>query len=740
MEKEKEKEKSPPRLIGCLLDVSGSMRETFEVGRSDKQATDRLDAVIGAALKLARAERGRHGEAHMFIAIFGLKKPKNVECPTAAVDLCRLADDLLEMEQDDGRDGYDLLEGMARENDIGYREYIRKKFTVDEARIIHWHLSSHPEEIEEFIRAIPRRSDKRGLDNSSAEQSGRPLLTATFPPVNPAVQMGRIVVDFVENWGVNRSKGLSMARKIWSDWWDQVSKIVPRPIDDIIDLLQKLRNRPKSSSDSQEQSAALVQTPSADKTRRSIYDDLESYIYGRTPLRGATEACRAILSRDCYRQMQKTLLIVSDGIYTDNDPVTVAESMQGDDITIATVYLTSNPAISGRSLYYAQKEQWEPGQKTLFSMASRRNCADRPIPVLSSMGWDIPSEGQCALFTSVSSTSALEEFFSMLLSASLGSVDTLVDVVGRVCLDEYVDVFHRRAKKRPSNQKGGDCYAHATAAVIRMALGRIIGLPEYPSISTIRRRILKQFPPKLQGGQSESDSEDSNSQRRPPSKRWSWIEMVETTMSWYGLHYKRVDEKGARQALVNRRPVLSGFNLSEAQWETFANHFASESPKRTTALTLDDMKEGYDDDMDESGHAVVLTGCDPHSLTFLNSWGKEWGDGGSFKVESSEVLGSKQSPEMEFYDIFWYEHELTEEVREAYKTWSGSKVAKQVASFPGVYDLEARCPRCHHSSRIGDFEGTIHNVVCPRQDCREDFQPKPGHLLQAIYMRAGLAV
>jgi hypothetical protein len=713
------------------------MRETFEVGRSDKQATDRLDAVIGAALKLARAERGRHGEAHMFIAIFGLKKPENVECPAAA-DLCQLVDVLLEMEQDDGRDGYELLEGMAKENDIGYREYIRKKFTVDEARIIYWHLSRHPGDIEEFVQAIPRHSYKPSPKVIRTTQTALPLLVP-----GPLAFFGTAAIEMamkVEDWGVERSKGLRMARKIWSDWWTQVSTINPRPIDDIIDLLQDLKNRPKSSSDSQEQGTAPTQTPSSDKTRGSIYDNLESYIYGLTPLRGAMEACRDILGRDCYTQMQKTLLIVSDGIYTDDDPVTVAESMRGNDITIAAVYLTSDPAISGRSLYYVEEEQWEPGQKALFSMASRRNCADSPIPVLSPMGWDIPGEGQCALFTSVCSANTLEEFCSMLLSASLGSVDTLVDVVGRVCLDGYVDVFHRKAKKRPSNQKGGDCYAHATAAVIRMALGRIVGLPEYPSIGTIRRRILKHFPPKLQGSHPKSDSEDSNSQRRPSSKRWSWEEMVETTMSWYGLHYKRVDEKGARQALVNRRPVLSGFDLSKTQWKTFEDHFDSESPKRTTALTLDDMKQGYDDEMDEEGHAVVLTGCHPHSLTFLNSWGKEWGDGGSFKVESSEVLGSKQRPQMEFYDVFWYEDELPEEVQEAYRAWSSSKVSKKAGLFPGVYDLEARCPRCHHSSRIGEFEGTIHKVVCPRRDCREDFHPEPGHLLQAIYMRAGLAL
>jgi hypothetical protein len=62
-------------------------------------------------------------------------------------------------------------------------------------------------------------------------------------------------------------------------------------------------------------------------------------------------------------------------------------------------------------------------------MASTVSVDKHPIPVLTSMGWEIPSPGECALFTIVSSAALLDEFCSMLLSARFGSADVLLDIV-----------------------------------------------------------------------------------------------------------------------------------------------------------------------------------------------------------------------------------------------------------------------------------------------------------------------
>jgi hypothetical protein len=83
----------------------------------------------------------------------------------------------------------------------------------------------------------------------------------------------------------------------------------------------------------------------------------------------------------------------------------------------------------------------------------------------------------------VCSAAALDEFFSLLLSARFGSADALLDILARVRLDVYIDYEHVRTRNNPSDQgQSMTCYAHATATVLHMALLRIVGREEgYPN-------------------------------------------------------------------------------------------------------------------------------------------------------------------------------------------------------------------------------------------------------------------
>ncbi|EUC26924.1 hypothetical protein COCCADRAFT_113012 [Bipolaris zeicola 26-R-13] len=58
---------------------------------------------------------------------------------------------------------------------------------------------------------------------------------------------------------------------------------------------------------------------------------------------------------------------------------------------------------------------------------------------------------------------------------------------------------------------------------------------------------------------------------------------------------------------------------------------------------------------DGVGHAVILVRCGPSCLTFLNSWGSEWGKNSTLSVENPAVLqfeGASKWYRMCFYDIF----------------------------------------------------------------------------------------
>jgi len=141
----------------------------------------------------------------------------------------------------------------------------------------------------------------------------------------------------------------------------------------------------------------------------------------------------------------------------------------------------------------------------------------------------------------------------------------------------------------------------------------------------------------------------------------------------------------------------------------------------------------------EDGHAVVLTGCAPNSLTFLNSWGNERGDNRFFSVEGQDVLEVKWMSDdrdrVRYYDVYWLENDPTAGERRAYDSFKDKAVRDVADKHKRIFDFEAHCPLCGKRSPLSAFTGSIREAVCP--GCKESFKPEPGHLLQAIYARAG---
>ncbi|KAJ4027617.1 hypothetical protein NW753_014483 [Fusarium oxysporum] len=303
-------------------------------------------------------------------------------------------------------------------------------------------------------------------------------------------------------------------------------------------------------------------------------------------------------------------------------------------VTVATVFLTNQTVEALKSLYGKHMPHWDKGRRTLSIISTPVHGSAHSVPVLASTGWRIPSSGDCRLYRAVCSTDALEEFCSLLLSARFGSADIFLDVFGKVSLDSFVNDEHVRACNNPSDQgHEGVCYAHAVATVVHMALIRIVDREGgCPRIQTIREQILKMFPAR-EGG-------------------WSAVKVLQQAAVWYRpLKFKAVDENSARQAVLRRRPVLTAFRLSHSGWNTFSKYFDTKGRVLNLA-TMHLHRRGKDG----GGHAVVLTRCDPQSLTFINSWGSDWGNNGSFSVENARVLeldlDNGLNIPTRFYDIY----------------------------------------------------------------------------------------
>lgn len=684
-------------VIGCLLDVSASMRETWETGSGDQRAVERLQAVIRAAIQLARAEQKHDPDALLFVGVFGLDTDQG--CP-ASIDLCSAIEGALAGDgADEGLDGRQLLIRLAnRRNRSHIKRYIQKNLKEHEARIIHGYLRRHPSAIDDFVAAIP---DSDGASVVIGAAQGTADVAKIFGFGGLSNFMDRQTED---------SDAMKMARRICREWLNDFARFTPRRIDSVVRLLEKM--------DAQMDNGGR---------RGTLLDDLRSYMYGNTPMRESIIKASAVFGSRSASQ-QQVLVLISDGQSTDGNPMPVAEQLKSRGVDIATVFLTNQSHHAQKRLYDKSAQNWDYGQRALFEMATRVSGAAHPIPVLASLGWAVPSSGECGLYAAVCSTDALEEFCTMLLSARFGSADVLLDILGKVNADSFINDKHVSVCRNPSDQGDqGICYAHAVAAVAHMALIRIVGREGgCPSIRTIRDRILQAFPAHSEG--------------------YPVIQVLTEVAKWYRpLRFNEVDENGARQAVLRRRPVLTTFRLSKAGWRAFGQHFGQphniQDPIET--LTLAKMRQQQqirtldDDDDDGGGHAVVLTGCGPGSLVFLNSWSDTWGNHGSFSVENARVLArAPDKRPARFFDVFWFEGDLTPGERAAYDRSADAAVQGYAAEHPSMLGFESVCPRCRVASPIAAFTGNIRRAVCPR--CRGSFAPEPGQLVRALYAKAGL--
>jgi len=631
---------SSATLVGCLLDVSGSMKNVIETGKGDRRAVERLSAVLRAALKLARSEQRQNPSALMFVGVFGVNDDR-----TPVVDLLGIVHALLQASAS-------LAEAVSGE---AFR-----------------------------------------LASAALNQLG-----------------GILGTSFARNSVTGSSRAVELARKIVRERLPDFKDLVPRPIMDVVSLLKRLEECPSFNSS--------ISTDVVSGNADILLDELRLHLYGGTPMVEAMQKSLEAFNKHNDIK-QRALVIISDGVSTDGDPLPLARKLKDSDVDIATIFLTDDNKIPRRQLYDKPPRRWfKSGQRTLFKIASTVAAAKHPIPVLSSMGWTVPLSGECALYATVCSTDTLEEFCSLLLTAQFGSTDALLDLVGHVKLDSFIDDEHVRTRDNPSDQgQSGTCYAHASAAVLHMALVRIVGREGgCPTIPEIRNRILKEFPPGPYGR--------------------SVGEVMERAVTWYRpLQVRQVDEEGARQALIRRRPVLTTFRLSKSGWKAFGKYFTNPTT-RDTVLSASDMMlhRSFSDD---GGHAVVLVKCGSRSLTFLNSWGHEWGDKGSFSIEKPAVLEVNNASKWNrvcFFDIFWYEKDLTPLERMAYDAKIIEEVKNRAAKHPSLLELEVQCPHCKSMAPIADYTGNIRQASCPH--CQQSFTPEAGYLVQALYARAGLS-
>lgn len=186
-------------------------------------------------------------------------------------------------------------------------------------------------------------------------------------------------------------------------------------------------------------------------------------------------------------------------------------------------------------------------------------------------------------------------------------------------------------------QSGGTCYAHACATVVRAAESRIVGRKVDPFDELVQRIISRH------GREGYWTSKVLNEECPPRSLRWSSIGRAK-----------------AEVAIQKGHPVLLSFWFTKKQWSAFSSFFARHPSDSLGAIPPSGWFE------ETSGHAVVIIGQSKLDWSVKNSWGDGFAHAGCFKIQKSLVDSLTHS----FEHVFWYEKDLSEHDREAFRVHS----------------------------------------------------------------------
>lgn len=235
----------------------------------------------------------------------------------------------------------------------------------------------------------------------------------------------------------------------------------------------------------------------------------------------------------------------------------------------------------------------------------------------------------------------------------------------------------------PTNQKFVPiCWAHAIATGIVLAYRRIIGRNEL-KFKDVKNYLIEKY------GTKEQCVED----------------ILPEIMKHYGLHCDRVEENEINLCNPNGSYhfYIAVFWLTGLQWSNFLNFFSDPQNKDKIITWSILNKSDTVNYQKDAGHAVVLIDADEKSLTFLNSYGKDWGNHGTFSVSRDAIKGMN----FHFFSIYWLTSDLTKSEQSCYE----NRRKKAVEAFYQILDYTSLLSLQKANEVINMVKGNQSNEV-----------------------------
>ena len=516
-------------MVGILVDVSGSMERAFDLDSSKDATVERVHTILTTVLRIVKAELNHHSNRsdEIFVTAFGLDIKVNTCDLVAVLDLIAGPEHLRRLEP------HDALVKLAKNHGAAHAErWIREHLNKEEARDLFRVLCFDEDLVPELIQKIPP-----GRSRSSSILS---VLRNNLPG-------GRYVEGFVVHQteaycyaqDLVKSKDKVILRKL-----ESIEHSFPKSVLYVSQLLDDLNLIDDDSS---------CASSSLHSRIKELIDPIRPYIFGGTPMCKAIRRASQVFRFSGARS--KVLLILSDGESADGNPRFIARDLK--DSIIVSCYLTDAHISDPRCLMDKASPDWpkSDGRQTLFDISSTVKNVDPPVSFLIDFGWKLPPSGESRLFVQANSLDVVDELCKIVVAELTNPCDALVDLLQKVPLSLYIN--QENASFKPEKQVGGTCYAHAVATVFHLAMHRIVGRDGgHPEFKQIKDRLIADY-----------------------GKDGAFAERVlERVGPEYRLHFNKVDEIRARQALNHRRPLVAMFFLRKNQWDKF-REFYEKTPK-----------------------------------------------------------------------------------------------------------------------------------------------------------------
>ena len=342
---------------------------------------------------------------------------------------------------------------------------------------------------------------------------------------------------------VKDSNAYKFAMSLLEEMLQSMKQPKPRPVQEVAQMLDARLQTGKPCKDDKEEDAVLH------NQIQKMLDPIQPYIYGSTPMCASLKNTEVIFQRITNSE-EKILFILSDGNASDGDPVPIAEALKESGVTVVTCFLTPESIENGRQLFDPKTEFYNTGKNNLFKMSSIMNNCHTPVSYLTDAGWELPPCGESRLFVQANSLEVVNEFCKLVVSQIRNRCDALVHLLHKVPLAMYVNQEIESFK--PKKQFKGACYANAIAAVFHLAMlrieGREGGVPAFDKIRLDLKNAFGQYGAKTR-------------------------QVLKKVCSIYRLRFREVDERGARQAINERRPVVARYQWYGEQREKFIKFY-----------------------------------------------------------------------------------------------------------------------------------------------------------------------